>query len=397
VTSLASTSVRLQAVTRAIPPYADLLDLLDQLGPDGQAWLHDGWGFVTRGVATRVDVEAADAMLADIEVDDPLGWPGTGPLAVGALPFDPTAPGALVIPNVVIGRTADGRGWVTEIGAPRPSEHGATPAAEPTRWQVASPLDRQRWRAMVRGALHAIDRGELAKVVLARAVVVEADVPFSPARALRHLLRSEPGCFVHHADGVIGASPELLVRRAGRELETRPLAGTVPVADGAVARLQASEKEGREHELVVDGVRAALAPLCARLEVPDGPVPAAFSSVVHLETPIHGLLQEPAPSALVLARRLHPTAAVAGTPCAAALRVIAALEREGRGRYAGPVGWVDTRGDGEWAVALRGAELDANRAVLRAGAGIVDGSDPDAEWAETQAKLEPMLRALVTP
>jgi menaquinone-specific isochorismate synthase len=381
-------------VTRAIPPPDDLVD---HLGPDGQAWLHDGRGFVTRGVAARVDVEEAEAMLADIEVDDPLGWPGTGPLAVGALPFDPAAPGSLVIPSVLIGRTSDGRGWITEVGAPRPLEHGATSDVEPTRWQITSPLDRRRWGAMVSRALQAIDRGELAKVVLARPVVIEADAPFSPARTLRHLVRSEPGCFVHHADGEIGASPELLLRRTGTELESRPLAGTAPVADGAVARLQASKKDAREHELVIDGMRAALAPLCQGLEVPTEPVPASFSSVVHLATPIRGLLQEPAPSALVLARRLHPTAAVAGTPCAAALGVIAALEREGRGRYAGPVGWVDARGDGEWAVALRGAELDENRAILRAGAGIVDGSDADAEWAETQAKLEPMLRAFITP
>ena len=122
-----------------------------------------------------------------------------------------------------------------------------------------------------------------------------------------------------------------------------------------------------------------------------------FGPVAHLATPIRGRLAAPAPSALELARRLHPTPAVGGTPRAAALDAIRALEGFDRGRYAGPVGWVDARGDGEWAIALRGAELDGARARLVAGAGIVAGSDPDAEWAETQAKLEPMLRALVRP
>jgi menaquinone-specific isochorismate synthase len=395
MTSLTSRWVRLRAVTRPTPAPADLLD---HLGPDGQAWLHDGFGFVTSGVAARVDVEWAEAALADIDVDDPLGSPGTGPLAIGALPFDPAAPASLVIPRTVIGRTSDGRGWVTEIGG-TPTREPDDPGAgdEPTRWQVTSPVDRARWRAMVGGALDAIDHGEVAKVVLARAVVVEADAPFSPAHTLRHLARTEPGCFVHHADGVIGASPELLVRRHGTDLESRPLAGTAPAAVDAAARLRASDKDAREHRLVIDGMRAALAPLCDRLDVPDAPVPVGFSSLVHLATPISGVLRRPAPSALALARRLHPTAAVAGTPRAEALRAIAALEPAPRGRYAGPVGWVDARGDGEWAVALRGAEIDGATAVLRAGAGIVAGSDPDAEWAETQVKLEPMLRALVAP
>jgi menaquinone-specific isochorismate synthase len=395
VTSLAPPVPRLHAVTRPLVPPDDLLAAL---GTDGHAWLRDGAGFVTRGVAARVDAAAAEAALAAIEVHDPLAWPGTGPLAVGALPFDTAQPGSLVIPSLVVGRTPDGRGWVTEVGD-EPARLGVPTGTrdEPTRWQVTSALDRGAWRAMVRGALGAIDRGELAKVVLARAVVIEADAPFSLPTVLGHLGRREPGCFVHHADGLVGASPELLVRRVGTAVESRPLAGTARADDHGSERLRASVKDAHEHRLVVDGVAGALSPLCYDLEVPADPGPVTFSSVVHLATPIHGRLREPAPSALALARHLHPTAAVAGTPREAALRVLTALEDKPRGRYAGPVGWVDGRGDGEWAVALRGAELDGGRAVLRAGAGIVAGSDPDAEWAETQAKLEPMLHALVTP
>ena len=122
-----------------------------------------------------------------------------------------------------------------------------------------------------------------------------------------------------------------------------------------------------------------------------------LASVVHLASQVHGTLREPAPSVLALAQALHPTAAVAGTPRGVATRLITELEPVPRGRYAGPVGWVDARGDGEWAVALRGAQLEGSRAVLHAGAGIVRGSQPDAEWDETQAKLEPMLGALIRP
>lgn len=395
MTTLATRLPRLHAVTRPLTPPDDLLDAL---GPDGNAWLRDGSGFVTRGVAARIDADAAEAALAALEIDDPLGWPGTGPLAVGALPFDPTQPASsLVIPSVVVGRTADGRGWVTAVGDGPTRRAPALADHEPTRWHVASPAGRDAWRAMVRGALDAIDRQELAKVVLARAVVVEANAPFPLRTVLQRLCRHEPGCFVHHTDGLVGASPELLVRRVGTRVESRPLAGTARAEDGGPARLRASAKDAHEHRLVVDGVVAALAPLCEDLQVPAEPAPMTFSSVVHLATPLRGRLRRPAPSALAVARRLHPTAAVAGTPRDHALRAIAALEDAPRGRYAGPVGWVDARGDGEWAVALRGAELEGATAVLRAGAGIVAGSDPDAEWAETQVKLEPMLRALVAP
>ncbi len=234
-------------------------------------------------------------------------------------------------------------------------------------------------------------------MVLARSVRVEADADFDLGAVLTRLRDRQAGCFVHHADGLVGASPELLVRRVGAAVEARPLAGTTRSGLGAPAALRGSSKDGREHRLVVDGVVDVLAPRCVTLDVPDQPQAIEFADVVHLATPMRGTLRDPLPSALALARALHPTAAVAGAPRDAALRTITALEAGDRGRYAGPVGWVDGRGDGEWAVALRGAEVDGPDAVLWAGAGIVAGSRPDAEWAETQVKLEPMLRALITP
>ena len=394
MTSLAAPIPRLAAVTRPIAAPADLLEARD---PEGFAWLHDGVGFVSAGVAARVPVDATERALAAIDVDDPLGWPGTGPVAVGALPFDRTETAELVIPSTVIGRRADGRCWLTEVGDRAARLH--VPEADPdaAAWTVTTRTPRDEWRAMVETALEAIRRDEVAKVVLARSVVVEADAAPSATRLLTHLRARQPGCFVYHADGLLGATPELLVRRTGPQVESCPLAGTAPIGAAAAAHLRASAKDAWEHRLVVEDVVAALAPVCDELVVPDDASLTTLASMLHLATPLRGRLGVPAPSALTLARSLHPTAAVAGTPRDAATRLLARLEPAPRGRYGGPVGWVDARGDGEWAVALRGAQLDGCRAVLHAGAGIVRGSHPDAEWDETQAKLEPMLGALIRP
>jgi menaquinone-specific isochorismate synthase len=235
-------------------------------------------------------------------------------------------------------------------------------------------------------------------VVLAREIVVEADRPFALAEVVARLVAQQPGCYVYAADGLVGASPELLTRRVGEVVESHPLAGTSTAeSDDALRALAASVKDNHEHRVVVDAIVAALGPWCEELSAPRAPEVAVFGPVAHLATPVRGVLRGPAPSALAIARRLHPTPAVGGAPRERALRAIAQLEGFDRGRYAGPVGWVDARGDGEWAIALRGAEIAGRRARLVAGAGIVAGSQPDSEWAETQAKLEPMLRALVRP
>jgi isochorismate synthase EntC len=209
---------------------------------------------------------------------------------------------------------------------------------------------------------------------------------------LAHLRGSQPGCIVYADGGFVGASPELLVRRRGDSFVSRPLAGTGATA----AQVAASGKDAREHRFVVDAVLDALAPLARDLRA-DAPATMELADLAHLATTVTGRVREDDCSALDLALALHPTPAVAGTPTPAALRAIEALEPLPRGRYAGPCGWVDANGDGEFVVALRCADLDGHRARLYAGAGIVTGSQPDAEWSETQAKLEPMLRALVRP
>jgi menaquinone-specific isochorismate synthase len=383
---------RLRAVTREVALPDDALGGFD---PHGFAWLHHTTRLVTSGIATRVAPTDAAAVLAAVDSDDPVGLPGTGAVAVGALPFDPDATGELVVPARVHG-VHDGRAWVTEIGPGEPTAAVAT--APPTRFLVAAPRTRDEWRIAVERALAAIESGALEKVVLAREVLIEADTAFDAHDIVRGLVAHQPGSFVYASEGFVGASPELLVRRVGAVVESRPVAGTtVADSDDALLALAASVKDTREHRFVVDGIVDVLGRRCEQLHAETVPEVAVFGPVAHLATPIRGRLTAPTPTALDLARLLHPTPAVGGTPRRAALDAIRELEGFDRGRYAGPVGWVDARGDGEWAIALRGAELDGARARLVAGAGIVAGSDPEAEWAETQAKLEPMLRALVRP
>ncbi|GIU88723.1 MAG: isochorismate synthase [Acidimicrobiia bacterium] len=379
---------RLRARTE---PVADPGDLLDHLGAGGFAWLAGDAGFVTSGVAAVVTPAEATAVLRTVEHTADPGVPASaGPRAVGALGFADARTGRLTVPAVIVGRDPDGRAWRTTVaGAPAPLHAAPRPAS---RFTVRSLVDPGTWAGWVSDALAAIGRGPLEKVVLARAVRVEADVPFDVVSVLRVLRATQPGCTVYADGGFVGASPELLVRRQGADVVSRPMAGTGRDA----ARLRASEKDVREHRVVVDAVAGTLGDLCDEVRAGE-PEPARFATIVHLATDVRARLGQTAVSALDLALALHPTPAVSGWPVAAALDAIARLEGRDRGRYAGPCGWVGADGDGEFVVALRGAQLDGDSAVLHAGAGIVAGSEPGAEWAETQAKLEPMLRALVRP
>lgn len=383
-------------------------DLLDHLGEGGFAWLRGGSGLVAAGVAARIPIgpgpsrfevaaAAAADVLAGIDSDNEVGLPGTGPLAVGALPFAEHRRGELLVPALVVGRGPDGVTWVTETGpvgaAPTPAPR---PVSEPpSRFTVEAPRPRAAWLSAVERAIAAIEARELAKVVLARDVFVEADRPFDRRVVLARLRERYPSCFTFAAGDLAGATPELLIERRAAQVVSRPVAGTSP--PGAARRLRSSAKELAEHRLVVDGVVAGLAPVCGGLAVPESAEVIELANVAHLATTVTGRLRDPAPTALALAGRLHPTPAVGGTPTQVALRLIAELEGLDRGCYGGAVGWVDARGDGEWAVALRCAELSGDRARLFAGVGIVEGSEPEAEWAETQQKLEAMLGVLVCP
>ena len=401
---------RLEARTTAVP--AAEVDLLAFAGDDGVLFERDGCGLAGRGVALRLDAATAAGVLAVIPTLDEVGRPGCGPVAIGALPFDPSFPGTVMVPSEIVGRAADGTAWRTCVlpegtedpgWTPRypPSESGRRSPPDDFRLTAARPHD--RWLEVIAEAVEAIGRGRLRKVVLAREVTVEANRPILPLDVLGRLRSLYPSCMLFSVEGFVGASPELLVARSGDLVRAQPMAGTIPrsgdpVVDARLAAgLLASDKDREEHALVVDEVAAGLAPFCVSLDVPAEPSIIPLRNVSHLGTLLTGRLAAAAPSALGLANLLHPTPAVAGTPTTEALAYIAAVEGLDRGRYAGPVGWVDARGDGEWAVGVRSAELDGTRARLFAGVGVVGDSDPEAELAETQLKLQALLAAVVRP
>lgn len=392
----------LTARTVAVDPAG--VDLLAFAGDDGVLFEREGCGLAGRGAALRVAAGDVDEVLRAVATVDEVGRPGCGPVAVGALPFDPAAGGTLVVPSVVVGVAPDGTAWRTTVG-PATAPPAAVPGRRhpPDDFRLAAARPHDEWLEVVADAVEAIAGGDLRKVVLAREVVVEANRPILPVDVVRRLRALYPSCMLFSVEGFVGASPELLVSRADDRVRSQPMAGTIPRSgDPAVdARLAASllgsAKDREEHAMVVDAVAAALEPHCDELAVPGEPSIVPLRNVSHLGTLLTGRLAAGAPSALGLALALHPTPAVAGTPTDEALAYIASVEHMDRGRYAGPVGWVDARGDGEWAVGVRSAELDGCRARLFAGVGVVADSSPEAELAETQLKLQALLAAVVRP
>jgi isochorismate synthase len=260
------------------------------------------------------------------------------------------------------------------------------------------------YAAAVADLVGRIDDGPLRKVVLARTIEVDAGRRLDPRRLAHRLRAVNPDAYTFAAPTttgvIVGASPELLVSRFGRVVRSNPLAGSAarsgdPDEDRAnAARLLASAKDHEEHAIVVDAIATTLGPYCRELSWDPEPTLLETPNVWHLSTRFRGLLKDPAPGVLELVEALHPTPAIAGEPRAAALAAIAELEPFERGRYAGPVGWVDASGDGEWAIALRCAELHEDHATLYAGAGIVGDSRPDAEVDETDRKFRAFLDAL---
>lgn len=351
-------------------------------------------GFVARGERSRIDLPAGlhEPGLGE-RVGNELASLGDDAVAVGALPFNSHIASSLVVPNE-IWFAADGVG-------PSPSD-GDMPLW-PDGFTLTPSLSHPDWCDLVEDATTAIDNGEFAKVVLARAVEVSANRPIVVADVVRRLHDLYPSCTTFSVEGFVGASPELLVSRHGTAVVSYPLAGTTarvgdPDADAAAAEaLLASDKDRAEHRLTVDDVASSLRPWCAEVVVPDGPGVVALRNVTHLGTRITGTLASDTTSVLDLVAALHPTAAVGGQPTKEALAWLAKHERLDRGRYAGPVGWVNAAGDGEWWVGIRCAEIDDNRAVLRAGCGIVSGSEPTSELIESQLKLQALLAALVRP
>ncbi len=278
------------------------------------------------------------------------------------------------------------------------------PPVTPTvvRWADGS-LTAPQWERAVAAAVAAISAGSLRKVVLALELNATAAADIDARVLLSRLAGRYSDCYTFACDGLLGATPELLIRRTDRQLHSLVLAGTMPrggtaAADRALgAALLASSKDREEHHYAVADVRAALQPLCADLRVDEQPSLLQLANLQHLATRVDGQLpaaEAASHSALALAAALHPTAAICGTPAEAAMELIRELEGMDRGRYSGPVGWVDARGNGEWGIALRCGLVAGRNARLFAGCGIVADSDPPAEVAEAQTKFWPMRYAL---
>jgi isochorismate synthase len=265
-------------------------------------------------------------------------------------------------------------------------------------------MDPAEWCALVERLTEVLAGGSsLAKVVLAREVVVQADRPLDRVAVLSRLRAAYPDCHLVSVDGLVGASPELLVSRTGDIVRSHPMAGTAPrggdptTDQRLAASLLASAKDRAEHQITIDMVHDTLLGWCSYLDYEAEPSVVAVANVQHLATLVEGRLSRPAPSVLELVAALHPTPAVAGWPRDEAVAWIGAHEGFDRGRYAGTVGWVDAGGNGTWAVALRCAEINGTEARVFAGNGVVVDSDPQAELAETQAKLQALLSAVVRP
>ena len=406
---------RLTVTTRPLDDARPLVDLLPV--DDGLLWSRRddglvGWGTAVRlAPGTGVDrfahaEEALAGLAARAHLDDAVGVPGGGLLAFASFTFDPRADGSvLVVPRRLVGRR-DGVTFETRVDGPDLVDDVPGPATlprpEPVRGRVrfaGSSLPDVLWLDAVARAVKHIEAGELDKVVLARDHAVWSHHRLDARWLAGRLARRFPDCFTFLVDALIGATPELLVRRAGHEVVSLALAGTAPRDDdpdadaAAGAALLASDKDQREHAYAARSVAAALTPVCATAEVSPEPFLLRLDNVQHLATEVRGTLAGDT-SVLALVDRLHPTAAVGGTPRDRALDLIRRLEGMDRGRYAGPVGWVAADGDGEFGIALRCAELSGARARLFAGAGVVAGSLPEDELEETRVKLRAMQGAL---
>jgi isochorismate synthase len=398
-------------------------DLLSNYRPGGFFIERSGLGVAASGVArtvsaspgperilalSRMLAEALDAVAAHAD--------GPPPVAVASIPFADHAPAVGTIPARTAIRLSTGETWRVDVTA----EGLASGDDLQTRWTGrATPHDAfeeiQLWpepepddyAAAVERATGRIRGGGLRKVVLARSLLVDAGRELDPKQLLWRLRAVDPDCFAFatpragEAGGLlVGATPELLVRKTGRVVEATPLAGSAqrfgdPVRDRASAdHLFRSAKEREEHAVVVEDVAHVLGSFCDDLRYPREPELLGTANVWHLATPFRGRLHSTTTRVLELVAALHPTPAVCGTPREAARETMGQLEPIDRGAYAGPVGWVDANGDGEWAIALRCAEITGKTARLFAGAGIVADSVPEAEVDETERKFRALLDAL---
>jgi menaquinone-specific isochorismate synthase len=381
------------------------------------SWLRSSDGLVGYGVYERFEItgearfriarEWWQKRLSEFSIQNNVHGAGTGPILFSSFSFDSNNPSVLVIPKIIIGQK-NGKSWITWIGdtkQPKIESNRELPKKTSIRWENGS-IEVSKWQDQVLKAINLIKKGELEKVVLARDLKATADIGIDVVQLLQNLELVYPSTWVFLVDGLIGATPELLVRLSKSLITSRVLAGTIQKTGNEekdlalAASLAKSSKDLEEHEYAVKSVADSLAPFCSSTNVPESPFVLHLSNVMHLATDVTGVLNVSAlqPDIFTLIENLHPSAAVCGTPTKKAKQVISELEGMNRARYAGPIGWIDAQGDGEIAIALRCGELTNQNKNIRifAGCGIVAGSDPATEYSESQAKLMPMRTALET-
>ncbi|MDQ4039654.1 MAG: isochorismate synthase [Actinomycetota bacterium] len=396
---------RFRLHTRPLENRGRLIDLLPR--NQAVAWVKDDDGLIGWGELARLEVKGPDTFaqasrwwreqLAEITATDEVGMPGTGPVLFGSAAFDiRTGASVFVIPRVVLGRSA-GRTWLTASPDERPALAIDDVAAPGAIRYADGAQTAAGWISSVAEGVARLRAGEVDKVVLARDLMATTTLPLDARHLLRRLADRWTDCWTYELDGLVGATPELLVRRTGFQVTSRVLAGTAARAgqgkDEAVGRdLLASAKNQDEHRYAIASLAEALAPFCSTLTVP-APHLLTLPTLMHLATDVSGELSGH-PDLLDILAAVHPTAAVCGTPRDVAIDLIAELEDMDRGRYAGPVGWLDAAGNGEFGVALRCAQIEDRALRLFAGCGIMADSDPQAELAEAQVKLLAIRDAL---
>ena len=408
---MSAVSSLIPVTTSKVSSHLPLLDLLPDLG--GLSWVRGGQGVVGWGQYAKTTVRGPhrfrdarqwwEEQLATFNVVNTLNVSGTGPILFTSFSFDEDEESVLIIPEIVVGTRA-GVSWMTWIGdKAQPYLPKKAPTLIPAdfSWGDGS-LTPNEWMSRVATAIGEIEIGELEKVVLARDLVATTDKEIDIRPILNNLSEQYPSTWIFAVDNLIGATPELLLRLSRGMVTSRVLAGTISKTGddekdlALAASLARSSKDLEEHEYAVRSVADALEPFCTSTNVPESPFVLHLANVMHLATDVTGALIESKVDvdAFSLLSRLHPSAAVCGTPTHLASQLISSIEGMNRGRYAGPVGWIDSHGDGELGIALRCGKVDGTSIRIFAGCGIVSGSNPEKELNESNAKFTPMRSAL---
>ena len=396
-------------------------DLNNVCAGDGLLFVRDGVGYAGRGIHASADdastrstlnesIHSGHTSVADI--------PNIGPIAFGIIPFLPHEPSRFIVASATFAKRSDGTQTLTLVGNTlddvddlaidrilRAATDARPPRPSSNSFRVGARTPVGRYLDAVTLARDAVRNGLIKKAVIARDIEVHADEPIDIHSVLLRLRASFGSSYRFCIGNMIGASPELLIEVAGREVRSRPLAGTTPRTgdpdtDKQLAdELVSSTKNQVEHRVVVDMVHDTLLPFCSYLDWEAEPSIVTVANVQHLGTYIEGALTEPTAHVMTLLKALCPTPALGGFPSAAAIEFITDNEPMERGNYGGAVGWMDADGNGTFAVTIRCAELSEDRRTARlfAGGGIVAESNPYAELAETQAKFQAMLSAIVRP